>query len=155
MAIHTALGPVACPLPHRSLPVPLQLACGLAHMRGVAAGTLISLAIEPRVTAPHVNFRLRQPLEAADLSFASTPHVTCERCVWLPFMELKVAVLGPKIADFFLAGRSPAPRWGPPPQCPDPASLRRLGRQPEAAPDPVYIRSGLPYRGPSLNILGS
>ena len=45
VAIHTALGPVACPLPHRSLPVPPQFACGLAHMRGVAAGTLISLAI--------------------------------------------------------------------------------------------------------------
>ena len=32
-------------------------------------------------------------------------------CV-VPFLELKVAVLGPKIADFFFAGLRPAPRWG-------------------------------------------
>ena len=62
--------------PHRSLPVPPQLACGLAHMRGVAAGTLISLAIEPRVTAPHVivNFRLGSRLRRCE-------HTSCAVCV--------------------------------------------------------------------------
>ena len=81
VAIHTALGPVACPLPHRSLHVPPQLACGLAHMRGVAAGTLISLAIEPRVTAPHVivNFRLGSRLRRPNCH--SCEHISCAVCV--------------------------------------------------------------------------
>ena len=45
-------------------------------------------------------------------------------------VELKVAVLGPKIVDFFSRGSAPHPTGA-------------------AAPDPVYIRSGLPDRGPS------
>ena len=73
VAVHTALGPVACPLPHRSLPCPTAAcACGLAHMRGVADGTLISLAIA-QSNGPARASRLRRPM--------STPCRVCEvRC---------------------------------------------------------------------------
>ena len=57
-----------------------------------------------------VNFRLGSRLRRPNCH--SCEHTSCAVCVVSPFLELKVAVLGPKIADFFLAGLRPAPRWG-------------------------------------------